>query len=625
MTVRLLMLALLAFAGTVVAVDAVRPQAPALVHVDVTVVDRAGQPVSGLGPADFEVLSGGEPIEPAAFTPVEIPIPPDGGARPADGQLAPRHVPFDVLRNDDLVDRYVVVVIDDLRSGDEPGARWVATSGLDIARTVVGHLTPADRGAVFFSWLGQRQGLTGSRDRLLRALDEFATRPAGASDCAPADCLVDTLQAAVDVLPVTPVRRKVVVYISGNTPLPVIAPPGTAPAASTALGRLTYSLQETNTVVYSITAPGVTPATEAGDLSLAEATGGRALVDTMPAQQIESLFREAGSYYLLSVPAPETGARPLTIRAVRDDLQVRARAGVLAPVADETSVPPGLTPLEAAMVAPRAEASLPLGVSVAPFASPRSGQAVVTVVSAVTGARAGGAESWQAEVAATAFDTSWQPRASSRQTIEVTPRGANRTQTVDVIAGLELLPGRYQVRVAAESGGRAGTVFVDLEIPSFDSAPLSASGAVLTTMPVPYAASPVVAEALPVTPTTRRLFQSSEAVEVFLRIYQADRPRPVSVAVRIGDAEGEGIIQGDEVVPAAAFDGSGATDWRFALPLDRLAPGEYLLTVGVSLDGQTVTRYVRFAVMAPVSTGRTPAGADSADRLARVEGAALLP
>jgi hypothetical protein len=102
-----------------------------------------------------------------------------------------------------------------------------------------------------------------------------------------------------------------------------------------------------------------------------------------------------------------------------------------------------------------------------------------------------------------------------------------------------------------------------------------------------------------VTPTTRRMFLRSESADVLLRFYQGGRTRlrNLPVSLRIADAEGEGIIQGDEVIPPSQFDAARSTEWRFALPLGRLAPGEYLLTVEAELDDRRVTRHVRFAVM----------------------------
>lgn len=251
------------------------------------------------------------------------------------------------------------------------------------------------------------------------------------------------------------------------------------------------------------------------------------------------------------------------------------------------------------MVAPSQAPGLPMGASVAVFAVPGRREAIVSIATAVTSAAAAGATAWQAEVAATAFDPQWRPRASHRQTIEVTAPPVPGPQTVDVLSAIELLPGRYEIRVAGESAGRAGSVFIDVDVPEFQSAPLSASGAVVTTVPRPYAASELLAATIPVTPTTRRMFLRSESADVLLRFYQGGRTRirNLPVSLRIADAEGEGIIQGDEVIPPSQFDAARSTEWRFALPLGRLTPGEYLLTVEAELDDRRVTRHVRFAVM----------------------------
>lgn len=603
MTMRFLTLVALVIACTALAPGGIGAQAPGspLVHVDVSVVDDAGVPVRGLGPDDFELAVDGAPVRPAGFSPIDLALPdPAVTATPAPGLLAPRHVPFDVERNDDLIDRYVVLVLDDIRpAGDDAAGAWMASTGLDVARAVVERLTPADRGAIFFTWLGRRQGLTGDRARLLAALDGFAVRPVTPDQCGPAGCLVDTLQGAADILPGTPPQRKVVLYISGGTPVPSLPVPAAGAAAATAVERVYASLQRANAVVYSITPPGVVAAAPNGAVPLTEATGGRAMVGTVTGAQVDALFREASAYYLLSLPigGADGGFRPIDIRVKRPGAHVRVRPGVF--TVTEPAPPATLSPLEAALVAPHTGATLPLGVTAAVFAAPDGREAVVSVVAAVTGAAASGAKSWQAEVATTAFDLEWRPRASHRQTIEVTPRPGAPTLTIDVISALGLLPGRYELRVAADSSGRTGSVFVDLDVPDFRTAPLAASGVVITTLPVPYTASERLAAVLPVTPTTRRAFRAGESAEAFVRFYQVsgDRLRDVDVSLRIADTRGEGIIQGTEVLPAAQFTETGFTDWRFVLPLDRLTPGEYLLTITARVDGATEVRHVRFGVV----------------------------
>jgi VWFA-related protein len=588
-----------------------RPASAEVVHLDVTVLDAAGQPVRDLAVADFEVMTDGVPVRVESVTVVHLPAAPLPGATSAGarGLLSPARVAHDVLRNDDVVDRYVAIVLDDIaRPGDVAGANsWMSTTGLELARAFIDRLGPDDRGTVFFTFMGRQQGLTSDRDRLRAAIDGFTRRQVQPSDCQASGleaCVIDTLQRVADALPAAARQRKTVVVIS-EAALPAVALPAAGRGAESPSQRAFARLQATNAAVYSITPTGITPpAAEPGAVNLAEATGGRALVDSPMQAAIETVWREAGGYYLLALRpqarVDDGSFHRVTVRVGRPGVTSRVRGGYFAP-GGPVPPPPGgaTTPLEVAMVAPSQAPGLPMGASVAVFAVPGRREAVVSIATAVTSTAATGAKAWQAEIAATAFDPQWRPRASHRQTIEVTAPPVPGPQTVDVLSAIELLPGRYEIRVAGESAGRAGSVFIDVDVPEFQSAPLSASGAVVTTVPQPYAASALLASTLPVTPTTRRMFLRSESADVLLRFYQGgrNRLRNLPVSLRIADAEGEGIIQGDEVIPPSQFDAARSTEWRFALPLGRLAPGEYLLTVEAELDDRRVTRHVRFAVM----------------------------
>jgi VWFA-related protein len=582
------------------------------VRLDVSVVDAQGQAVQDLAVSDFEVSIGGVPAPVDGVAVVNLTAAATSGSAPsARGLLAPSQVAHDVLRNDDRVSRYVVVVLDDIaRPGEVAGAdSWISTTGLDLARAFVERLGPDDRGAVFFSFMGRQQGLTADRDRLRAAIDGFATRPVQPADCQATGsveaCVVDTLQRVADALPAAPHQRKAVVVISGHAGLPVLTLPADGSVATTSAQRVFQALQATNAVVYSVTPAGVTPsmAVDGTAQGFAEATGGRALVDPPLRVPVDTVWNESGGYYMLSIraQAPPGVFRPVVVRVNRPGASVRVRSGYFAPGGPAPPPPGGATtPLEIALVAPHPVAGLPMGATVAAFAIPGRREAVVSISAAVTSAPAPGATAWQAEIASTAFDPQWRPRASHRQTIEVTASPAAGPQAVDVLSAIELLPGRYEIRVGAESGGRAGSVFVDVDVPEFQITPLSASGAVVATVPEPYAAIELLAKTLPVTPTTRRMFLRHESAEVMLRFYQGgrNRLRNLPVSLRIADASGEGIIQGAETIPPSQFDeASRSTEWRFALPLGRLVPGEYLLTVEGELDDRRVTRHVRFAVM----------------------------
>jgi len=324
-------------------------------------------------------------------------------------------------------------------------------------------------------------------------------------------------------------------------------------------------------------------------------------VDSGNQVPVDLVWTESGSYYLVAVdPGTSDGAqRRASVRVNRPGVTTRVRSSFVAPGGPDPPPPAGATtPLETAMVSPHQMAALPLGATAAVFAVPGRREAVVVISAAVTSAPAPDASAWIAEVAATAFDAQWRPRASHRQTVEVTTPGPG-PQTVDVLSAIELLPGRYELRVGAESAGRAGSVFIDVDVPEFQTAALSASGAIVTIAPTPYTASPLLAATLPVTPTTRRLFLRDETADVLVRFYQGGRGRlrNLPVSLRIADASGEALIQGDEVIAPGQFDAGRSAEWRFVLPLERLAPGDYLLTVEATLDDRQVARHVRFSVM----------------------------
>jgi VWFA-related protein len=596
-------------------------QAPAfraaveVVQLDVTVLDADRRPVQGLTGADFTVLEDGKPVTPVAFAAVELPPAPAAGTT---SWLTT--VPGDVRRNDAPIDRLVTIVLDDANTGQGGGAwdPWITRTGMNVARGFVDRLGPNDRAAVVFTFMGRSQNFTADRARLHAAIDSFAPKDSPTAGpplgCqirgAAVGCTIDTLQRVAESLPVAPPRRKIVVFISQGRGIPVFDFAATGAAAidgSTpmvgALQRVFRAFQQANTTVYSFSPAGLSAGGAASDDALrvfAEQTGGRAVLATnAPAAQVGAVLDETSSYYLIGVPSAgaDQRFRNITVRVNRPGLDVRTRSGYF-PGAMPAADAPVVTPLEKAMIGGFPAMDLPLGTSAAAFRIPGRREALISVVSSVTSSAAGNAAAWQAEVAATAFDRDWRPRASHRQTIEVTARPGLAEQTVDALSAMELMPGRYELRVAADSAGRAGSVFVDLDVPEFVNAPLSASGVVISTVQQPYAPSPLLAALLPVTPSSRRAFARNEPAELFLRFYQGGRGRmnAVSVSMSIADTTGARLVQGTETIAENQFTAARSSDWRFMLPVGRLAPGEYLFTIDASLDEHRVQRQLRFRI-----------------------------
>jgi hypothetical protein len=99
----------------------------------------------------------------------------------------------------------------------------------------------------------------------------------------------------------------------------------------------------------------------------------------------------------------------------------------------------------------------------------------------------------------------------------------------------------------------------------------------------------VLAEFVPIVPTARRVFRSTDLVTAFVRAYRrsASGPPPV-VTAQVVDAGG--VVVHEETLDA---DGTG---YRVDLPIERLSPGEYLLQIAAAAGQDTARRDVRFTV-----------------------------
>jgi hypothetical protein len=147
--------------------------------------------------------------------------------------------------------------------------------------------------------------------------------------------------------------------------------------------------------------------------------------------------------------------------------------------------------------------------------------------------------------------------------------------------------------------GRSASVYSYATVPDFVKERLSLSGLVLSAdRTQPAAPADAFAAFLPVRPTTRRTFRVGDHVSAFLRIYQAvdKAPVPVTIASRVVDAT-DVRVDGETVqYDAPSFGAVHAADYTFALPIDRLEAGEFLLEVTATMGERTVARALRFTV-----------------------------
>ena len=208
-----------------------------LVHLDVSVLDKARHPVRGLTAADFTITEDDRPQDVVAFTAVDVPV-----NLPAPAAWSGR-APADVQSNEGAADpegRLFVLLLDDALIPADPDA---VKNARDVAKQFIDRVTPADRVAVVFSQTGRNQNFTNDKARLLKAIDSMKAGaashtggwetakdpnrgkpddpldgqppgPMGDPDILFRQASMQTLRQVADTLISAPQRRKALIFVS---------------------------------------------------------------------------------------------------------------------------------------------------------------------------------------------------------------------------------------------------------------------------------------------------------------------------------------------------------------------------------------------------------------------------
>ena len=613
-----------------------------LVHLDVSVLDQARRPVRGLTPADFTVLEDGRPQNVAVFSAVDIPD--------VEAPMVPwvRDIAPDVKSNQDLRERRLfLILLDDAAIQADPYALRNVKS---IARGVIDRLHPSDLAAVVFMRDNRNsQDFTSDRARLLAAVDRYSVgfRDMGGMNGLYFQMSVDVVRRAVEVLKSLPDRRKAMVYIGQGVPvdLATAAAPvlvqglpaeGGKPSNVSARGEmadLAYRMSlafrdaaRANVNVYTFDACGLRvekvpmgpiaptciPGLEVDYVeNVAAATGGRAVVNTGDFDPgLNQLFIENGSYYLLGYqstnPAHDGKTRRIEVRVNRPGVTVRTRNGYEADRPNDAKRKAELAaqPLGTALAGVLPKGDLPMQLTAAPFATPGRKEAVVAVMLGVQQPiRESAARVVEkVDLRVEAFDTNGRSHGSTRLQADVTVRGgASGLAEYEVLARLNLRPGRYQLRAATHVGAltTSGSLYYDVDVPDFTEAPLSLSGLVMTASPARHIApADALKNVIPVVPTTQRAFSQGTQASAFVRVYQGGRKPLVDVPfwIELRNQDDHVVLERRDDVRTHAFGaGTRAADINVELPIPRLSRGNYLLTVAVGPQAE-VRRFVRFEV-----------------------------
>jgi VWFA-related protein len=588
-----------------------------LVQIDVSVLDRQGAPVAGLSADDFVVLENGKPQQIRGFVPVALPPPIDP---PAAWQ---RDIGPDVVSNAAETRRLVVILMDDALTGYEEGESKRART---VAHAAVERLGPADLAAVVFTHLGRAQNFTADRRELAAAIESFTPR-GGLSPERPLACLlqrggcvVASLRSIGDVLAAAPPGRTLLIYI-GSAPDINFRGDGDDPVS--VVTDMFRSLQQANVEVNAFDVAGLrTFAGKASDRTvkdmnervigarasqdnlrtLADNTGGRAVVNTnAPETAIADVFRRNSIYYLVGFQSSDTRSdgryRRIEVKVNRPDVEVRTRSGYYPARPADTRKGRDVAPLDAALANGLALPDLPLRLHASVVPAPGGRDAWVIVTSGLLQSPDFGAE--HVTVLTAAFDTGATERGRHRQSFDLQARAADSgTFQYDVHARFLLRPGRYEIRVAAESGSRRGTVMKSVDVPDFAAAALSQSSVLIERTPAVAIERDATRDLVPIVPTSARAFRRAEKAALFVRMCQGGK-RPLSrviVTTRVVNARDAIAFENRDELSEDRFAAGRVADYRLDLPLGQLEPGDYLLQVDAVAGERKSSRDARFTV-----------------------------
>jgi VWFA-related protein len=578
-----------------------------IVQLDVSVLDKARQPVRGLAAADFTILEDGKPQRVDVFVPVELPE--DAGRVPA----WMTDVTKDVTTNEIDNHRIFVLVLDD---ASLPKDLWAVNAVKQSALSFVNRLGADDLAAVLFTRDGRHsQNLTSDHGRLVAAINTLNPLAKLEAGCLAQVYSLNALVYTADYLAAVPQRRKTVLYFSEGAALNFV---GSNECNSNWLTReLVRKAQQANVNIYPIDPMGLRVDShttwKTNNLwTLANETGGRAIINTNDFEPgLTQIMRENSAYYVLGYRPANVQAdgtfRRLDVKVNRPDVEVWTRKNYYAPTPPPVDKPmpsPGPAVEALAGILPRLD--LPLRVALAPFAG-RKGSGSDSTVAVALGLRQSAQSERtveQVEVVLKAFTSEGEARGAAEQTVTINVPAARRGaefSRYDVLTKIDLKPGRYELRLSAHSAasGQRGSVYAEIEVPDFAKAPLSLSGAAIETVPgAPAAPLDSLAAILPIVPTTEREFTRATRVAAFLRVYQGGKAtvQSATLAIRILDRQGVTAFERIDALSADRFSAGRAADVKFDVPIMQLVPGDYVLRFDAALGKTTGRRDVRFSI-----------------------------
>ena len=652
-----------------------------LVQVDVVVVDKDGNPVTGLKGSDFTLRDRRKPQAIAAFEEVTH----RRAAQTAPAEL-PATIKQDVSSNQTAQSgRLVVMVIDDLHIYRERTDR-----AREIARKVLAELGAQSSMAVLFTSQEHSTQVTRDEWRLSAAIEtlkgrQSSRRPHQAVDkqrgdrIDPGDSMnaamakvqqsqdtkvqefvenltqYKTLQDASKMLGAGDARRKAFVLLSegigkdlsgifgamgpeGDIPQPSMDPPPSRYHDYTLVDMM-EAMRRANVATYAIDPRGKVESKDLArecfpppsipdpcsnemadwhsDVRLAQhgleitsaASGGFAVTNTDDfTSGIKRIVDDLDHYYLLGfypADAKGKGYRPLDVRVVgHPDWTLRFRRGYM-PGGPPTP-PKNADPLVAlsAGILPKTDVPLRLTAIAIPGAGPVTRLVLALEVSAprleLQDSDGKVRDTLRYEVLVVDEKKARVRTVSGLEgRLTLSPLGASdrapATVSYQVMDAIDVAPGRYELRVSAQSAklAKGGSVYLDVEVPDFRAAPIVIGGLSVgygdgARVPVAPKAGPAV---LPFPPSLDRAFTAADTLRLYLEASVRPGSSRVLPIVEVLNADGRVVRS-----PSPSFGGTDPMRVEASIPLSGLAAGPYVLRVTLGDGAVRATRETGFAV-----------------------------
>jgi VWFA-related protein len=315
------------------------------VRVDVTVLDKKGEPITNLTKEDFALLEDNQPQSIETLKLIEA----NGSAPDSDLSLdirSPEHAAAEAARDDVRVfvifwDEYHIgQMVPALRAREALGTFVQTAFGPTDLVAVMDQLTPTD--AIRFTRdhreLADQVHLLKGRQGVYvpprSAIEEGQMRGgAGSIEVTRSQVTSSALESTIDYLGSIKEGRKTILFVSQT------------------IGQVGYSQQDTtdwldhaireananNVTIYSLDPRGLDMNLRHSDvlISLAENTGGKQFSNNYPADSLKEIVRNASAFYLLGYTSAKNPAdgrfHKIAVKVKRPGVEVKARTGYFAP------------------------------------------------------------------------------------------------------------------------------------------------------------------------------------------------------------------------------------------------------------------------------------------------------